>query len=222
MNWLNKLERKMGRYYIRQLMPAIIAGMAVVYVLNMMFYPQVNIYNLLGLSRSAILQGQVWRLITFVFIPPGSSPFWLLFSLYFYYMMGTSLQQYWGGFRFNVYYLVGVLGAIASCFITGYGSNTYLNLSMFLAFATISPDTQFRLFFFIPVKAKWMALAYAVVMGVDLFRAFAFYGTGVSTLVLIAFSLVNYLLFFGGTLIGNIKEFIRIQQNRRNWRNRNR
>lgn len=223
MRWLYKLENKMGRFCIKNLMRYIIGGMILVFVANMMFIGRFDLTSYLVLSRGALLNLELWRLITFIFIPPNSDWFWIIFSLYFYYMMGTALEQTWGAFRFNVYYLVGILGAIAACFITGYSSNTYLNLSLFLAFATIAPNVEFRLFFMIPIKAKWMAIAYAVFIAVDLVQAFLVSSSaGLIVLVSVAFSLLNYLLFFGPTLINSIKETVRIQRNRRNWRNRNR
>lgn len=224
MRWLYKLENKFGRHYIRNLMAVVVIGMAGVYVLDLFFAPSgMAISSYLSLSRAAILQGQVWRLITFIFVP-GSNSIWLLITLYFYYMMGRMLEQAWGGFRLNVYYLFGMLGAIVAMFFTGYGTNTYLNLSLFLAFATIAPDTRFMLFFFIPIKAKWMAVAYAALLAVQLVQTFLFYSplAGLYSLISLALSLVNYLIFFGPTLVRTIKEQWRVYQNRRQWRNRNR
>ena len=56
---------------------------------------------LLSLDRSFLLRGQVWRLVTFLFLPPSSSPLWILFNLYFYCLLGRGLEQQWGVFRFN-------------------------------------------------------------------------------------------------------------------------
>lgn len=223
MRWLYKLENKIGKFCIKNLMRYIIGGMIVVFVLDMMFAPRFSLESYLALSREAIFAGEVWRLISFIFIPPSSGLFWICVSLYFYYTIGSSLEMTWGAFRFNVYYLIGVLGAIAAAMITGYGSNHYLNLSLFLAFATFAPDVEFRLFFLFAVKAKWLALAYAVLATVAVVQSFLFSPVlGISTLVSVAFSLLNYLLFFGSTLVRAIKEAIRVQRNRRNWRNRNR
>ncbi len=219
MKWLYKLEYKHGRHYIHGLMTIVVIGMAAVFLLDMAsggwFSP------MLALNRTAILSGQVWRLVSFLFVPGSTNAFWLLISLYFYYMMGRNLEQAWGGFRLNIYYLVGILGAIASCFITGFGTNVYLNLSLFLAFATVAPDTTFLLFFILPVKAKWLALAYAVFLAYQIVQGFfQTPALGLILLVSLAFSLLNYFLFFGGQMVRVIKEQIRISKNRRNWRNR--
>ncbi len=222
MKWLYKLEYKHGKRYIHGLMTIVVIGMAAVYLLDMAAAGAgFNMSSMLTLNRSAILSGQVWRILTFVFVPGGQNAFWLLVSLYFYYMMGKNLESYWGGFRLNIYYFVGMLGAIASCFITGYATNVYLNLSLFLAFATVAPDTTFLLFFILPVKAKWLALAYAAFLAVQLiFQFFASPTIGLISLVSLGFSLLNYFLFFGGQMVRVVKEQIRISKNRRNWRNR--
>ena len=199
-------------------MGVVVVGMAVVSLLNTVGLP---LQSLISLSRSDVLRGQVWRLVTFIFVPPSTNTLWLLVSLYFYYMMGQMLEYNWGGFKLNVYYLCGILGTILAMLLSGMGSNVYLNLSLFLAFATLSPDTEFRLFFILPVKAKWMAAAYAVLMLLPLVllntptRA-------LQELVSLAFSLLNYILFFGPTLFSQLRNSVRIARNRRNWNNQNR
>jgi hypothetical protein len=108
-------------------------------------------------------------------------------------------------------------------FITGVGTNSYLNLSLFLAYATIAPDTTFMLFFIIPLKAKWLALFYAAMMALQLiFQFIASPMGGLYLLVSLAFSLLNYAIFFGKSMVQAVRDQIRIAQNRRNWKNRNR
>ena len=101
--------------------------------------------RVLSLDRSALLHGQVWRL---PHLPGGAAvvlPLWILFNLYFTCLLGRGLEQQWGVFRFNLYYLCGMVGAILTCLITGYGTNYYLNLSLFLAFAAFYPDYRLML-----------------------------------------------------------------------------
>lgn len=224
MKWLYRLEYKYGNHYIKNLMTIVVAGMALVYVADMMLtVPLTGINGLLSLNRSAILNGQVWRLITFIFVPTNTNVFWMLISIYFYYMIGRTLEYNWGGFRFTLYYLIGILGAIISAFITGYADNSYLNMSLFLAFATLVPDAQFLIFFIVPIKAKWMLIFYAVIIGLNVIQAFIFSPlNGLYALVALAFSLVNYVLFFGRTAIDMVKDEIRVRKNRRDWQNRNR
>ncbi len=225
MKWLYRLEYKYGNRYIPNLMTIIVGGMAIVYFLDMFFAPSgMLVSSFLSLNRAAVLSGQIWRLVTFVFVYPPESTFFLLISLYFYFIIGRNLEHLWGGFKLNIYYLCGMLGSIIAMFITGYSSNTYLNLSLFLAFASIMPDTQFLLFFVLPIKAKWLIYGYAIMLAIPLLQTFLFGGVilGLYSLVSLAFSLINYFIFFGPTMINGLKDQYRISQNRKNWHNQNR
>lgn len=241
MRWLYKLEYKYGRYYIPNLMFFVVCGMVVVFVLDMFFgnmnSPTIqSASSILALDTGKILQGQLWRLITFIFIPEVGSPFLAFIHLYFFYMIGRLLEQNWGGFRLNLFYLIGILGTILGSFlshlvlslvyggsVSAYGSNMFLNMSLFLALATLMPDTKFLLFFFIPVKAKWLALFEAVVFViwplVDSFFINPIYG--LYQLIIMVCSLLNYVVFFGPDWVQRIRDQIRISRNRRNWRNNN-
>ena len=209
--WLNKLERKYGRYRIENLMNTIVMGMGLVYVLDFLCYHimQVPLAPLLAFDRAAILHGQVWRLFTFIFLPPSASILWILISLYFYWLLGSQLESHWGSFRFNVFYLCGMLGTILSGFLTGYATNSYLNLSLFLAFALLYPDFEVLVFFILPIKVKYLALLDAVSLVLMFFTA-----SWSGKLALIV-SLVNLALFFGGDAIRRYQNAKR----RREWRN---
>ena len=130
------LERRLRRYTIADLMKYIAISQGLVYIL-MFVWPTLGnaLYASIVLTRSALLRGQIWRLITFVFVPTASSPIFVLFALYFYYMVGVALERRWGKVRFNLYYGVGMVCAWIACLLTGYATNTYLNLSLFFAFA---------------------------------------------------------------------------------------
>ena len=159
MKLMDKLERKLGRFAIRNLMLYIILGNIAVYLMCM-FNSDLVLY--LILDPAMVWKGQVWRLVTFLFIPPSVSftQFFLVaISLYFYYFIGRMLENRWGAFRFNVFYLIGVICTIAMSLIFNVtGWNSYLNESLFLAFATLFPEMQVLLFFFIPIKVKWMGI----------------------------------------------------------------
>ena len=123
-----------------------------------------NFLSFFSYTLSGLLHGQVWRLITFVLIPESTSPFYLLITCYFYYWIGSTLERQWGTAKFTTYYLSGmlltVLGASIVSLITGYnipvyGAN-YVNFAMFMAFALLYPDTQVLLFFFFPIRMKWL------------------------------------------------------------------
>ncbi len=189
----------------------IVIGMAAVFI-GRMIIPNVDVFDYLSLSREKLFEGQVWRLVTFLLEPPSSSIIWIVFSLYFYYFIGTALEQTWGTFRFNVYYLIGVLGIIAAALISGEGYNMYLNLSLFFAFATLYPDHQVMLFFIIPVRIKWLALLDALLFVV----MFVLGSWAVRASILL--SLVNYFLFFGEDLIKLMKRQIMLVKNRIRYR----
>ena len=135
-NWLDKLERKFSRYAIPNLITYIIilyaAGFALE-LINPTFYRQ-----FLSLDASKILQGQIWRIVTFIIQPPSDSLIFIVFALYLYYMIGKQLEAAWGAFRFNLYFFSGmlfiVLGAILAYLLTGTVlpmDTWYLNLSLF-------------------------------------------------------------------------------------------
>ena len=146
----------------------------------------------LVLIPSLVMQGEVWRLVTFLFIPPSTSPIWILFTLYFYYMIGSTLEHEWGSFKFNIYYLVGVLGTIGAAFLTGgVATAVYLNLSLIFAFSFLFPNFQILIFFILPVKMKYMSLVYAVML------VFSFWSTPLYGFITIGGSVLNFLLFFG-------------------------
>ena len=135
MDWLSKLERRFGKYAIPNLMYYIIimyAGGFILQLINPSFY-----YQYLSLDASAILHGQIWRIITFMIQPPSTSVIFIIFALYLYYMIGTQLERAWGAFRFNVYFFAGilfhVLAAILVYLITGISlpiDTWYLNVSL--------------------------------------------------------------------------------------------
>ena len=203
MNILDKLERKLGRYAIPGLMRFVIIGTAVAYVLYLI-NPEYLSY--LYLDPQLVLKGQVWRLITFIFIPTNvGNPLFLMISLYFYYFIGKALEDRWGAFRFNVFYFTGIICAILSSFLLGiYGIPDYLNETLFLAFATLFPEVTVLIFFILPVKVKWLGWLSAIMLLVQFITA-----AGWRYRVYILLSLVNYFLFFGPELFQMIRSKIR-------------
>lgn len=209
MNWLNKLERKLGRFAI----PNLIVWLIGAYTIGFVFY-QVNptIIGYLVLSPYHILHGQVWRLVTWIFMPTSTGLFSLLIMALLYYQLGTTLERNWGTFRFNVYIFSGMLftllgafmlygimyllngGVTAEMLYIGYGFSTnYINLSIFLAFALTYPEMQVLLMFIIPVKMKWMAVVYGVLIVLEFFESD--WGGRIS----IFMSLLNFIIFFLST-----------------------
>lgn len=198
MKFFNKLEQKYRKYAIRNLMNYIVGMYAVGMVLQMinpMFY-----YQFLALDASAILRGQVWRIVTFLIWPPYSDVLSNLLMMYLYYSLGTTLERVWGSFRFNVYFFMGVIGHVLAAIViyllfgsVWYLDTKYLNMSLFFAFATTFPDLQFLLYFIIPIKAKWLAIIYGVSV------VFGFIGGNPAQQCAIVLSLINYIIFFAMT-----------------------
>lgn len=201
MKFFNDLERKYRKYAIPNLMYYITICYAVGLVLTFLapgFY-----WSYLSLDAEAILHGQVWRLVTFLLYPPalGSWVFTQVFfgviALFMYYSLGQTLERVWGAFRFNVFFFVGVLGQILATLI-GYlvfhqnlfMTTGFLNFSIFLAFAMYFPDTQFLMFFVLPIKAKWLAVAECAVY----LYSFIFGNATIRCEIVI--SLANVIIFF--------------------------
>lgn len=211
MNYLNKLERKFGRYAIPNLMIGMIAAYCIGFLL---FRVNAGFFSYLTLSPYHILHGQVWRLVTWILVPNSTNLFSLLIMSLLYYQLGSALERTWGTFRFNVYIFGGLLFTIIGSFLIyaveyimyggskaaidsllySAGFNTgYINLSIFLAFAVMYPNMQILLMFIIPVKMKWMAAIYAVLI---VYQCIQTTWTGRMAIVM---SLLNFLIFFLST-----------------------
>ena len=216
MNWLNKLERKFGRYAIHNLTLYLIGGDIIGFGVYM-FVP--NLLNLLTLEPAYILHGQIWRIISWVLIPPSGNIFTTVIMMLFYYSLGTALERTWGAFRYNVYIFSGILFTVIGAFLlylivgvdaVGYGvffSTYYINMSIFLAFAVSYPDMEVLLYFILPIKMKWMALVYAALTIYDLVRGNLF------TRIAIIASLLNFIVFFLSSR--NVKPYMPKEQMRK-------
>ncbi len=194
---------------IPNLMLYLCIGTAVVYFMGMADRSN-TLYNVLCFDRNLILQGQVWRLLTYVFAYDTGNVLTTAISLFCYYSLGRALENSWGALRFNLYYFTGViLMDIFSMVFGTWATVTYLNLSLFLAYATTYPDTRFLLFFFIPIKAWVMALFNLVltVYDVVLYSMLGLFPYNLFPLV----ALANYFLFFGKSMINVVPMSWRIK-----------
>ena len=227
MDFLNKMERKFGRYAIPNLIIYLIGAYCIGFFLQ---YLSPTLLGYLNMQPYYVLHGQIWRIITWIFQPTDSNVFFLIIMMLFYFQLGRILENTWGTFRFNVYIFGGILltvvgsllmyGVIylifgqasaymASSLMGGIISTTYINMSIFLAFAAMYPDMQVMLYFIIPIKMKWMAWVYLAFIGYDLIRTFAsihaVLGTAMAwwvtiiMLVTILLSLLNFLIFYLST-----------------------
>lgn len=208
---MSPFERKFGKYAIKNLSFVLVVCYAVGYVLRIMDKSDTLIF-FLSLDPYAILHGQVWRLVTWILIPPPSGNiFFTLIMLYFYCSIGTTLERTWGTYRYNVYLLQGMVFTIAGSFLflafqyvfngnnvteydflfsSLYFSTYYINMSIFLAFAATFPDVEVLLMFIIPIKVKWLGVIYGVML------LFEFLQSGVDRKFAIAASLLNFIVFF--------------------------
>lgn len=193
---------------ISNLMLYISLGTALVYIMSEM-WGNYLLYNLLCFDRGLILQGQVWRLITYPLTYRIDNLLLMAVSLFCYYSIGRAIETIWGTLRFNLFYVSGVILMDVYCMLFGgYASVTYLNLSLFLSYATLFPDAQFLMFFIIPVKAWIFALVDLAIVIMDLI-VYPFPYNLFSVI-----SLANYFLFFGKDVLNVVPLSWRIKLSR--------
>ena len=215
---MSNFEKRFGKYAIKNISLILLLCYGIGYVIE-----AVNSSFLLYLTLNpyAILHGEVWRLFTWILIPPSSlggsmGIFFVCIMLLFYYNIGTTLEHTWGTYRYNVYLLSGMLFTVAGSFVwmiiqyaaagwkidSAYASvifsasslffsTYYINMSIFLAFAATFPEVQVLLMFVIPVKVKWMGILYAVMLVYDFL-----FESGTVGRIAIASSLLNFVIFF--------------------------
>lgn len=217
MKWYDKLKMKLKRFSIPNLMIYITTTMLFVYLVDMFGFITPSLSHWLYFSRSKIFSGQIWRIITFIFLPENSSNlFFFFFNIYLYVFIGRALEQQWGSVTFTRYYLLGMVGAILGGLLTGTAYNNYLNMSIFLAFAHFFPDMMFQLFFFIPVKAKWLGIAYWVIYGLSLIMEIV--NRNIAGVVSLVLALVNFFIFFGPDIYRKYKHRYRHRELRKQFR----
>ena len=184
---------------IPNLMLYICIGTAIVYLMSI-FANNYVLYNLLCFNRQAILHGQIWRLFTYPLTLLQDNILFQLITLVCYFSLGQAMERLWGTFKFNLFYLTGVvLMDIYSMVFNCTANVYYLNMSLFLSYATMYPQASFLLFFIIPIKAWVFALIDLVIVFTGLF-AMPF--TPYNFFPVIA--LANYFLFFGKDVLNVI------------------
>ena len=211
-NFSSKMERKLGKYAIKNITLYLIICYAFGYIIQLV---NPDFISFMTLEPAYILRGQIWRIFTWLVIPPTESNlFFVLIMLYFYYSIGRSLEQVWGTYRLNVYLISGMIYTILGSFLlygimrglgapdmTTFGmafSTTYINLSIFLAYAATFPDMHVLLFFLIPVKVKVLGIIYVIILVYECISIAMNYGLliGMVYWVVIGASLLNFVIFF--------------------------
>ncbi len=197
MSLLDKLERLLGRAAIPHLSLLIVIGQVFVLLSALLGLLDLSYFILVpALAR----QGEWWRLVTMIFMPPSPGMFgyvFVAFAWYMFYLMGSALEGFWGEFRFNLFLFTGYALTIAVAFLTPYAPTTNLFIagSVFLAFAWLNPDFELALFLILPVKIKWLALL------TWLANAYYFAVGSWSLRLQILASVGNFLLFFGADIV---------------------
>lgn len=192
--WITRAELKFGHFGI----PGLLRYVAALNALSFILYKLDRRYlEFLYLDRDAILSGEVWRLVTYLFVPSMGGlifPDWFGMAFYVVFLMwvGDGLEQAWGAFKLTLFYGLGMLGTTIAGFISNYDpSGWVLNCTLLFAFAHFYPDTIIRLMFLIPVKVKWLAWLDAVMILVQFMSGW--WAVRISILV----ALANYFVFFG-------------------------
>jgi len=210
MKFINKLERRFGKYAIKNLSMYIIGAYIAGYLLQII---APEILELLLLKPNLVLKGQVWRLFTWIVNPPTELGVWTILMLFAQYSFGVTLERAWGRFRFNLYIFSGLLFTTMGVMIayamlgnwsvsnsmnyvqylhliSGWMTSTYyMNMTVFLGYAATFPETKIYMYFLLPVKAKWLAIFYAVI------TIGTFFQTSVAGRVMIVSSLLNLIIF---------------------------
>ncbi|MCR4909186.1 MAG: hypothetical protein K5985_10170 [Lachnospiraceae bacterium] len=210
-HWLNRMERKFGRFAIRGLTRYIIITYIAGYILYFLKATQ-----FIGLDPYLVFHGQIWRVVTWVLMPPESPGIFTIIMLLLYYQLGNTLEQTWGEFRYNLYIFSGLLFTLIGTFIiyilgaslqlpgaenaeiwgmmlSMLVSTYYVNMSIFLAFAASYPNMQLLLYFIIPVKVKYFGFLYGAILLYNIWIS-PWFGK-----IIILISLLNFGLFFLGT-----------------------
>lgn len=214
MNWLYRMEYKYGRKAPRRLMLGIVGGQIIVWLAMMLFYAPLPLH--LALVRGPLFHGQIWRLITYLFVPVSTTwnPLFFALAVYLLYMVGSSLENAWGDFKFDVYLGLGLVGGWIACLLTGGCSAMPLWYSLFFAFAYLFPDVQLLLFFIIPIKVKWLG-AFA---GALYLLNVIFAGSLSASLAMVV-GMLNFIVFFGKDTFLGIKNALEQRKRRQEWQN---
>lgn len=188
-DWVDKLERRLG-FLAAPGLSTFIAGMtALVGVLGIV---KPEFAGILALDPSALARGQIWRVASFLFVPPPAGPLWLLLWILMLYSILQALERAWGEFKLTIFLLIGILATAAGALATGaeFG-NSFVILASFLAFARLLPDREVLVLFVLPVKMRWLAALAAFWLALE------FATNGLATRIELLSGLLPYLLFFG-------------------------
>lgn len=196
---LARLERRLGRHAPEGI---ILWMVGLSGALHLLVFARPDAAHLLRLDPAAVLQGEVWRVVTFLFAPTGpvsgTGLLWVALGLWFLHTMGSALEAQWGSFRFDLFVLLGALGTLAVGFAVGPVTGRYVAEALLLAFAAEFPEYEVLLLV-LPVKVKYLGLLSAVLM------IWALVGGDLATRAAVAVAAADFLLFCGGTLRSRLR-----------------
>ena len=157
MKFIDTLEKRFRRFAIPNLTLLLVASQSRCFMLAL---AQPLFVQDLFLIPDLVIKGEIWRLITFMIVPPRLHPILAIFAVYVFYLMGTSLEEEWGIFRYNLYLAIAYIATLIAVFAgpVDIADNVYIESSVFLAFAFLYPEFEFLLFFVLPVKVKYLAI----------------------------------------------------------------
>ncbi|MBR6800708.1 MAG: hypothetical protein IKM61_03025 [Eubacteriaceae bacterium] len=207
MNFIDDFARKHRNFGIKNLMQHVCLITMIVFIVDTLTGGRLTPF--LYLDRSLIFgKFQIWRLVTFLFIPQTDSIFWILFSLMLYYTLGSALENLMGTARFNLYYITCAAFTVISALIFG-GAYTgyYVYMCMFLVFAYYYPNYQILLFFILPVEVRYLAFFDLVLIVIDVVRAIMWLDIASAITILAPFG--GIILFFGPEIRDGIKAYKR-------------
>jgi len=209
MRWLDTLERRFGFLGIPGLIRIVVAFSALVFLLVRL---NPDFISALDLNPERLRHGEIWRLVTYIFIPQTFSFLWIIFVLWFLWFIGEGLERAWGAFRLTLYFLVGMIGTTAAALFFGSNfSNTMLIASLFYAFARFYPDQVIYVLFILPVKIKWVAWVSAA------FLLLGFFLNSNSYRMATVAALSNYLIFFGPEIVYEARHRHEVSTRRRRF-----
>jgi membrane associated rhomboid family serine protease len=213
MTLLDKIERRFGFLGIPGLTRIIVGLTALVWGL---IWLNPDFRFALDLDPARIIHGEVWRLITYIFLPQTLS-LWVILALWFLWFIGEGLERAWGAFRLTLYFLVGMIGTTAAAFFFGANfSNGMLIVSLFFAFARFYPEEVIYILFILPMKIKWLAW----IMGA--FLLFGFVVNGMSYRMALVAAFANYLIFFGPEIIHEARHRTEVSVRRKRFESKSR
>jgi hypothetical protein len=198
MRLLDRLERKLRPYAVPNLTIVIIIGQALVYMLGQ---SNPRFLDRLILIPSLVQEGEVWRLISFCFIPPPTNLIFFLIAMMLFRMMGSGLEQEWGTVRYNLYLLSGYVVTVAAAFVNPdlAASNMFIVTSVSLAFAWLNPNYVLHVMFILPVQIRWLALLAWIGLIYGLITG------DMPTRLFILAGIANFILFFGRDVIQRVR-----------------